>query len=84
MFDQPPDVFSGQTENEPKAKGRALPFDQGEAVFAHVFPWGILGKFHARVKEIFLDEAVDLKCIKRHDLPLNKRKIVKCIKKKEM
>ena len=55
-----------------------------QAVFADIFPAGILRQVGIGVKETFLDEAVDTECIKCHDLPFYKAKTVKSVFQKKL
>ena len=59
-------------EYELEGKRSPFSFDEGKAEVSYIFPIRVFGKDGVRVKELFFDKAVNVKCIECCDLSFDK------------
>ena len=66
------DVLRSKAEYELEGKRSPFSFDEGKAEVSYIFPIRVFGKDGVRVKELFFDKAVNVKCIECCDLSFDK------------
>ena len=69
---QRPPERKDRFEYELEGKRSPFSFDEGKAEVSYIFPIRVFGKDGVRVKELFFDKAVNVKCIECCDLSFDK------------